>query len=201
MGAKLIVETQRSRDLELRDLCIQGDRAAQLRLFRQSSKKVHAVLYRILGSNQDMEDLVQETFLEVFRALPSYRGDAQLGTWISCICSRVAFGYIKKRRPVASVIDETMHCSDNAPSSDEVADSRAATVRLYTALSKIDAKQRIAFALHVIDGRSMQNVADITESSVSATKSRVLRARKEIAKLAKRDPHLARYLSEQEQVL
>jgi len=199
VGAKLIVETQRFSDLEIRDLCGQGDRAAQLRLFRDHKKRVHAILYRILGSNQDIEDLLQETFLEVFRALPRFRGESQLGTWISCICSRVAFNYIKKRKPKPEPLDEARHLPAAAPGSDDVVDSRAAAVRLYVALSKIETKQRIAFALHVIDGRSMQNVADMTESTLVATKSRVLRARKRIAKLATRDPYLARYLSEQEQ--
>ncbi len=69
---------------------------------------------------------------------------------------------------------------------------------MYAVLEKLDAKYRIAFALHVIDGRKMQEVANMTESTVVATKSRVWRARKEVLRHAKRDPFLASYLTQQE---
>src|SRR5690606_522651 len=62
----------RSRDAELAARCVQGDRAAQRELFQMARAAVHHTLYRILGSNQDMEDVLQETFLEVFRSMKRY---------------------------------------------------------------------------------------------------------------------------------
>lgn len=187
-----------SSDLELVGRCNAGQSRAQLELFQNHKGRVHAILYRILGSNRDMEDLVQETFLEVFRSLPQFRGEARLGTWISCICSRVAFAYIARRKPTSVDIDATSELATDEQGSDEVASAREATRRLYVVLDKLDNHQRIAFALHVIDGRSMKEVATLTDASVVATKSRVWRARREVEKHAKRDPLLSSYLHAQE---
>lgn len=184
-------------DVDLATRCARGDRAAQHQLFETHKSRVHATLYRILGSNREIEDLVQDTFLEVFRSLHHYRGDARLGTWISRICSRVAFAFLSRRKPRATELSELPELDSGEQGSDEIASAREATRRLYAALEKIDCKQRIAFALHVIDGRSMREVAEITESSLVATKSRVWRARREIEKRAKRDPFLANYLADQ----
>jgi RNA polymerase sigma-70 factor (ECF subfamily) len=169
-----------------------------MQLFHEHKARVHHILYRVLGSNRDVEDLIQETFLEVFRSLPRYRGDARLGTWISKICTRVAFAYLKKRRPIAVELDEAGPLPEEGPGSDDIAVAREATRRLYLVLSKLDPKYRIAFAMHVIDGRKMQEVAEMTDSTTVATKSRVWRARREIEKCAKRDPLLASYLAGQE---
>jgi len=70
--------------------------------------------------------------------------------------------------------------------------------RLYMALDRLDPKQRIAFALAVIDGRSLAEVAQLTESSVVAVKTRVWRARKDLMKRASKDDALSSYLTELE---
>ncbi len=185
-------------DVELVARCVRGEPKAQLELFRVHRARVHAILYRILGSNRDVEDLVQDTFLEVFRSLENYRGQARLGTWVSTICSRVAFAYLNRKKPSAVELEAIPEIADEAPESQDIVYSREAARILYGVLGKLAPKYRIAFALHVIDGRKMQDVAELMESTVVATKSRVWRARKDIAKHARRDPMLAGYLAAQE---
>jgi len=110
----------------------------------------------------------------------------------------VAFAYLSRRKPSAIELDKAPQLAADAPQSDHLAFSREATRRLYTVLGKLDPKYRIAFALHVMDGRPMQEVATMTEASLVATKSRVWRARREVTKHAKRDAFLATYLEGQE---
>ena len=66
--------------------------------------------------------------------------------------------------------------------------------RVYQILDRMDPRLRIAFSLHVIDGRSMREIAELMSASVVATKTRVWRARRELAKRAKRDPLLLPFL-------
>lgn len=185
-------------DRSLAQRCAAGDRDAHRKLFQDYKALVHATLYRILGSNRDMEDLVQDAFLEVFRSLARFRGEAKLSTWVSRITARVAYAYLSKKRPSAAPLELVPETAAPGPSAESHAVSREATRRLYAALERIDPVQRIAFALHVIDGRSLREVAAITESTVVATKSRVWRARKDLYKRAGRDPLLASYLADQE---
>lgn len=181
-------------DLALARRCASGDTAAQRQLFREQRMRVHRTLYRILGSNREMEDLVQEVFIEVFRSLDRFRGEAKLATWIARISSRVAMAHIGKRRPAAQSLDSVPEMAAREPNAEQVAAVREAAERLYLALDRVDAVQRIAFALHVIEGLPLREVADVMEASLVATKSRVWRARRELERRASRDPLLAGFL-------
>ena len=185
----------RKDDLDLAGRCVAGDRAAQRELFGRERARVHATLYRILGSNQDMEDLVQDAFIEIFRSLAGFRGDARLGTWIDRITVRVACAYLGRRRPPAVRLEAVPDLSAADPSAEERAFAREASRRVYGLLERLEARQRVAFALHVLDGRSMADVARVTESSIVATKVRVFRARRELERRAARDPLLSSYLA------
>lgn len=192
------ITTDAADDLGLAERCATGDRAAQRQLFHDHRARVHATLYRILGSNRDMEDLVQEAFLQIFRSIGSYRGDARLATWLSRITARVAFAYLARKQVPTVTLEAVPDMDSGEPGVERQALARAATRRLYAVLDRIEPKQRIAFALHVIDGRSLREVAEITESSLVATKTRVWRARKEIDRRASKDPLLATYLRDKE---
>lgn len=145
-----------------------------------------------------MEDLVQEAFLQVFRSVHSYRGEAKLATWISRITTRVAFAHIARRRPPTVALEAVPDTAAGDPGAESHAVAREAARRLYTVLDRIEPKQRIAFALHVIDGRPIREVAELTDSSVTAAKTRVWRARREVDRRARQDPLLAAYMSGKE---
>jgi RNA polymerase sigma-70 factor (ECF subfamily) len=187
----------RAQDLALAQRAAEGDRIAQRELFQQLKSPVHHTLFRILGANRDIEDLIQDAFLEIFRALPSFRGDSSLARWSQTIATRTAYLAIERRKPPAVDLDVVENeIVDRDPDAHRVALARQAAKQLYAALDKIDAKQRVAFALAVIDGLSLAEVAQLTESSVVATKTRVWRARRELVRRASKDPVLASYLAD-----
>lgn len=195
----MTVERQQSQvpvrdDLELARRCAAGDATAQRQLFRDTRGNVHNTLYRILGSNRDMEDLVQEVFIEVFRSVGRFRGEAKLTTWISRITTRVALGHISRRKPAPQSLEAVAEVDGGAPDAARLLEVREAARRLYAALDRVAPARRIAFALHVIDGLPLREVADMTDSSLVATKSRVWRARREIERRAEKDPLLAGFL-------
>jgi RNA polymerase sigma-70 factor, ECF subfamily len=191
------VTAARGQDLALAQRAAEGDRAAQRELFHSLKNAVHHTLYRILGANRDIEDLIQDAFLEIFRALPSFRGDSSLGRWAQTIATRTAYLSIERRKPAAVDLDVVEdEIVDRDPDAHRIAQARQAARRLYAALDKIDAKQRIAFALAVIDGLSLAEVAVLTESSLVAVKTRVWRARRDLMRRAHKDPVLASYLAE-----
>jgi RNA polymerase sigma-70 factor (ECF subfamily) len=187
----------RGQDLALAQRAAEGDRAAQRELFQQLKSAVHHTLYRILGANRDIEDLIQDAFLEIFRALPNFRGESTLSRWSQTIATRTAYLAIERRKP-ASVDLEVVEDEivDRDPDALRVALARQAAKRLYAALEKLDPKMRIAFALAVIDGLPLAEVATLTESSLVAVKTRVWRARRELMKRAAKDPVLAGYLED-----
>ena len=190
------VSAAREHDLELARRAASGDRAAQRDLFVAQRAHVHHALFRILGSNRELEDLLQDAFIEIFRALPSFRGDSTLSRWCQTIAIRVAYLAITRRRPPAvdlALVEEVLASDADVRRHVQV---REAARRLYAALDRIEPKQRIAFALAAIDGKSLAEVAELTDSSVFAVKTRVWRARRELMRRAGKDAALSAYLAE-----
>jgi RNA polymerase sigma-70 factor, ECF subfamily len=186
----------RSNDRRLAGRCARGERLAQEQLFEDQCERVHVVLFRILGSNRDMEDLVQEAFVALFRSLASYRGEASLATWTDRIAARTAFRYLSRRRDQVVHL-ELVEAQETAVAEgpDRDTDARALGRRLYGVLERLDPKYRIAFALHVIDERPISEVAEILEISAVAAKTRIWRARRQIQRRLRTDPMLRELLN------
>lgn len=185
--------------LQLASRCAANDRDAQQRLVRQQRDQVHRTLYRIMGSNQYMEDLAQDTFVEVLRSIASFAGRSSLATWVDSIAARVAYRHLTRRDARIPYL----HAVDELAADDDVeraGRAREAVRRLYAALDRIEPKHRIAYTLHVVDERSLQEVAEITGASVLAVKNRVWRARRQLNERARRDPVLAEYLPSPERL-
>ncbi len=184
-------------DVLLVDRCLSGEPAATRELFRKHRTRVHASLYRVLGTNRDMDDLLQDAFLQVFQSLRGWRAEASLATWIDRVAVRVAYRYLSTRG--RRVHTEPMSSDDDAPGFEIGPGARRQLARdgvrrLYATLDELSAEARLAFTLHEIDGRPIAEVAKLVGASVTATKLRVWRARKRIESAARIDPILREFV-------
>jgi len=187
-------------DSALAGRAAQGDRAAQREVFQALKSTVHATFYRILGSNEHMEDLLQDAFIEVFRSLPHYRGEAKLSTWAVPIAARVAFHYLRNRRSRAEKIHQVPVQLHLVGSPEDHAQHREGLRRLYELLSRMTPEQHVALALFMVDGRSIEEIAALTGVSVVAVKNRISRGRRKLFAAARKDPALTAYLAERGEV-
>jgi RNA polymerase sigma-70 factor (ECF subfamily) len=172
--------------------CTAGEPSAQRELFERERSRVHALLYRVVGSNAHMDDLLQDTFLQVFRSLPTFRGESSLRTWIDRCAVRVAFAHFgrKARVPVLECVQDV---EAEAPSAEERTSMREAVRRLYAELDRLEPRQRMAFTLFAIENRTLRDIAEIMESTLATAKIRVFRARRALEKRAKQDPLLSEF--------
>jgi len=186
-------------DVLLVDRCLTGESAATRELFKRHRGRVHACLYRVLGSNRDMDDLLQDAFLQVFQSLRGYRAEASLATWIDRVAVRCAYRYLTQRgrRVQTDVLDDDALPAGVEGTSARRQLARDGVKRLYEALDELSPAARLAFTLHEIDGRPLAEVADLVGASVTATKLRVWRARKRIESVAAEDPVLREFLSQE----
>ena len=197
----MTVATAYVEDVLLVDRCLTGESAATRELFQRHQRRVHACLYRVLGSNRDMDDLLQEAFLQVFQSLRGWRAEASLATWIDRVAVRVAYRYLSQR---GRRVQTTALEDDEAPALAVVGDgptarrqlARDGVKRLYAVLDELSPAARLAFTLHEIDGRSLAETAELVGSSVTATKLRVWRARNRVQAAAASDPVLQQFLEE-----
>jgi RNA polymerase sigma-70 factor (ECF subfamily) len=186
-------------DVLLVDRCLTGEPAATRELFKRHRGRVHACLYRVLGSNRDMDDLLQDAFLQVFQSLRGWRAEASLATWVDRVAVRCAYRYLTQRgRRIQTDLlgdEEAIVGVEGTSARRQLA--RDGVKRLYEALDELSPAARLAFTLHEIDGRSIAETAELVGSSVTATKLRVWRARKRIESVAGEDPILREFLQQE----
>jgi RNA polymerase sigma-70 factor (ECF subfamily) len=167
------------------------DAAALEALARRELPRVTRLLHRLLGPRRDMEDLVQTVFLETCRALPGFRGESQVSTFVGAITVHVAR---RAMRPGAYTTrrDEL----DGEPIAEGTSGERAHTAaeqlrRLGLALERLSEPKRVAFVLWALEGIEPAEIAEMTGASLSATRSRIFYAQKELREMAAADPYLA----------
>jgi RNA polymerase sigma-70 factor (ECF subfamily) len=183
-------------DAELARRCASGDELARRTVFDTHKKRVHHVLFRVLGSNRDIDDAIQEAFLEIFRSLTIYRGESLLATWIDRITVRVGIRVVRTMPRERPVLHEIIAVDDPGRAPDRHAEAREAARRLYAILDGVEPLHRAAFVLHAIDGRALRDVATLTGATVIATKLRVWRTRQRVERAARNDDLLRSYLGD-----
>jgi len=170
-----------------------GDAEAFRQLFHAHVVQVHRVVRRMVGARPEVDDLVQTTFVEAFRSLSSFRGDALFSTWLTRIAVRVSWR--SRQRARAAVIDlpsvEAPEPAANTPGPERVTAARQTLLLVEALLDELRPKRRAAFVLHVLEGHSMDEVAAILSTSISAVKVRVHDARRHIERRLKQRPELA----------
>jgi RNA polymerase sigma-70 factor (ECF subfamily) len=178
---------------ELVDACRRGERDALEALLRAHSRDVERLLVRLVGPGPDVEDLLQLVLIGAVTAFPRFRGEASVRTWLARIAVNIVREHLRrperKRRVALELVPEEP-VFEAAPA-DQQLDHRRRLERLYHHLNALPAKQRIAFVLHVFEGRPVDEIAALMSATVAATKSRVFLARRAILARARKDPRLA----------
>ncbi|GEM_PF-281124 len=174
-----------------------GRQEAQAELYRRYHGRVTGVMRRIMGSDPELSDLIQETFVQAMSSAQRFRGNADvLEAWLVRVAVYTARAAIRKRklfRRFFSVVPHEQEFSDNRTSSME---DREALRRAYVHLDRLPTDERIVLALSLFDGLSNLEIADACEISESTVKRRLRKARVRYSRLTEGDPALAPWCSE-----
>jgi RNA polymerase sigma-70 factor, ECF subfamily len=183
-----------------------GEKHAQEALLTRLDRPLRTTLHRLLGPDDDVDDLLQDLWVQILRSLPSYRGQAPLLVWAERIAVRTTFRYLRARQRRTSEVrspgSESQRSSrrraSRAPADgvnfEPNAEAREALRRLDALLEALKPRCRAAFILFALDGKSLREIAARTCSSLPATKSRIIRARRRIATAAHADEALGEYV-------
>lgn len=168
-----------------------GDAAAFGALYTRYRKMVYTLALRTLGSDADAEDALQETFLRVHRALPRFRGDSKLSTWIWRVALSVALTDRRSKKRAAGSLEAADAAEPVAPgpSSEDEAEAKdeAALVRRH--LEALPRRDRAILHLRYTEGKSFEEIAALMETPVGTLKSLVFRAKAELRRNMERDGH------------
>jgi RNA polymerase sigma-70 factor (ECF subfamily) len=167
-----------------------GDSAAFGTLFRVHVQRVNRIVRRLAGPRSDSDDLVQTVFIEVFRSLPAFRGEALFSTWLAKIAVRVAMRALKRPFFKTVPLEQAGDPRSQEPSPERTAGDRERLQHLDRLLADLKPKRRIAWVLHVLEGYSMEEMSAMLSVSVTALKARVHDARKDVERSLRREPWL-----------
>jgi RNA polymerase sigma-70 factor (ECF subfamily) len=160
-----------------------GSRGAFDELVRCTYQQTYTLALRLLGHEEDARDVTQETYLRAFRALPTFRGDAQFSTWLYRITANCASTHLGRRSKHRhdELPDDTV-IADTDPSRDPAAqgDLGALRTELVQALGKLPPKLRAVVVLRDIYDLSHAEIATELGISESAAKVRLHRARRKL---------------------
>jgi RNA polymerase sigma-70 factor, ECF subfamily len=155
-----------------------GDLDAFAELVRRHESRVRGVLVRLLDDDRDVEEAVQDTFVQAWRHLDRFRGEAQLFTWLYRIATNEAFMRRRRKRPQTVELEDEMVGS--AVGTDAAAETSDVREFLLARIRELPFEYRAPLVLRDVEGLSNQEVADVLDISLAAAKSRIHRARMRI---------------------
>jgi len=178
-------------DTELVRQAQSGDFAAFEELVSRHEQRVYTLTRRIVGQEQDAEDVTQQAFLSALEHLAGFRNEASFARWLTRIATHAALKVIRKRQglPMVSLeaATEEQESYGSIPHPEYIADWRESpaelaahseTQRLIDAgLAQLDEKHRLVFLLRDVDGMSVKETAEALQLSEANIKVRLLRAR------------------------
>ncbi len=195
-------------DEELVERFQAGEAAAFSELFRRHQPAVARVVARMLGIGQrgraatiELEDLVQDVFVQVYRSLESFRGQARLSTWVYRIAVNVVLMHRRsaRARPTFALPEECPPaCSPGLGPEDELV-QRKNVEALYRHLGQLSEKKRTVYILHEIEGLSPSEIAKIVDAPILTVRTRLFYARRELLAFFQADPYLSSLVQELEQ--
>ncbi len=178
----------RPADLELATRCRNGDGEAFEELYRQHAGRLYNLAFRMAGSAQEAEDLLQEVFLHAYRKLGSFRGDSSLGTWLYRLGMNHCLDYLRGRHARMSQATNSLDEEGAAEPATPMPLTPTVVIRmdLERAIGTLPDGCRAAFLLHDVEGFEHHEVAKILGVSEGTSKSQVHKARMKLRAILNR---------------
>ncbi len=165
-----------------------GDQAEFARVVEAYSGYIYRLALKMLQNPQDAEDVLQETFIKAFHALPKFQGQSKISTWLYRIATNEALMFLRKKRPDSISVEANLQDDNDEdkkplqivdwcclPENELVSDE--ARQHLDDSITQLPESLRLAFLLRDVEGLSTRETAEALEISETAVKTRLHRAR------------------------
>jgi len=155
--------------------CRKGNSKAQFRLYDQYSKAMYNLAYRILNNREDAEDILQETFIECFKNLGSFRFESTFGAWLKRILINKCINQLKKKKIDLTLLD-TLPVNIYEEEPEVVYD----TGKIFKGIGMLPDGYRVILTLYLLEGYDHSEISQILGISESTSKSQYSRAKEKL---------------------
>lgn len=163
-------------DSQLIDRCISGDRKAQYQLYQKYVGSIYHSVIRIVKQKTETEDVVQNSFIKIFRYLKNYNGEGNFEGWMKRIAINESLDVLRKKKKLKWVSMEEYPQNLMVPP-DETIQNEISMQSIHQAIKKLPDGCRIVFNLYLMEGYSHKEVAEILNISESTSKTQYKRAK------------------------
>ena len=175
-----------------------GDRTVASALCNRLWPQVDRTIRKLLGRRDtDHDDLAQLALFEIVRTIDRYRGDCSLDTWAQTVAAHVVFKYIRRRRTERRIFADALG-DDEVPAApmgmERRSLSRDILHRVSNHLQKMNEGRAWTYVMHDLKGYELKEIAEMTQVSLAAAQSRLVRGRRDLHKRIAADPELAEML-------
>jgi RNA polymerase sigma-70 factor (ECF subfamily) len=171
-----------------------GETAAFRLLYERHRTDVARLVWRMLGARGDLDDVIQEVFVQVYKSLKDFRGQSKFSTWLHRVTVNVVLMHRRAARSRPVFTEEpppepSLRSHDILP--DEDADRRERVRAFGRLLDRLADKKRIVFVLHELEGIAPTEIARIVGAPVLTVRTRLFYARRELEEMLHEEPSLA----------
>ena len=158
-----------------------GETVAFTELYERTRGLAWRVLYRVVGNSADLEDLLQESYLQLMRALKGYRGESRVTTFLHRVCVNVGLMHLrsKRRRPEEPTDLLPEQAAPESADPERAAQVKQAAALVQRALATMGEEKAQVFVYHDLLGLKPEEIAELVEVPVNTVRSRLNRARAE----------------------
>lgn len=175
--------------------CQRGEGEAFRQLFLRHRAEVGRLVFRMVGPRAELEDIVQEVFLQVHRSLKDFRGQSKFTTWLHRVTVNVVLMHrraAKSRPQLVPPHAEEAHVDPGLSPDEDVA--RLDRMRAFRrVIDQLAEKKRTVFVLHELEGLAPAEISKIVGAPVLTVRTRLFYARRELAEMLKNEPTLAAF--------
>lgn len=155
-----------------------GDMQAFRRLYDRFLPYVRRNVARLVGPRPEVDDLVQDVFVEVHRCLGDFRHDSRFETWLYRVTRNVTISHLRKRKKTVD-LSELQPIRANARTLSKI-EARDQVRALYAVLDQVSVESREAFVLFEVEELKLREIAEMTETSINTVAARVRRTRERL---------------------
>lgn len=171
---------------ELIEACLKGDRKAQYSLYQQYSKAMYNICVRMVRDEMEAEDILQHSFVDVFRNLKSFKGQSTIGAWIKRIVVNNCLNFLKKRKLMTTEIDDQhMQITEDT----EEHEYPVSVKEIHKAMMDLPEGYRVVLSLYLFEGYDHAEIGEILNISESTSKSQYSRAKRKLKELLTEKNH------------
>ena len=170
---------------DLVEQCKEGSRQAQFEIYRLYSKAMYNICLRMVRNELDAEDLLQNSFVDVFTKLHTFRYQSSVGAWIKRIVVNNCINFLKKRRLEIQELNEKITEQPIVEKEEKTLPYSVESVK--AALMQLPDGYRVVFTLYMLEGYDHKEIGEILQISEATSKSQYSRAKKKLREILRNE--------------